>query len=637
MSQSPQTQQSIKSIIGIDLGTTNSALAYLDRGSPEVASIQMLDMPQMVEKGLFASEQLLPSVLFFPPHGEFAPEEDLSPWAKKENIQEDSQQTRSGFSKHPFVVGSWAKKRGGLVTDRLVTSAKSWLTQNQVDRLKPILPWKSQIEESAKISPFAASVEYLRHLRQAYLNVHTEEPETVLTVPASFDEVARELTLKAAHGAGFNHVTLIEEPLAAFYAWLDQSGKDWRSHLKPGDLVLVCDIGGGTTDFSLISVSESQSPETAGQLFLERVSVGEHLLLGGDNMDLALASHVRQKMADNGQEIDQWQFLSLVSSCREAKEILFKDLSQLDYPITLVGRGSNLFKQTLRSSLSRQEVETILLEGFLPKTAYDEQPLRRRAFGLQEMGLAYESDPVISRHLARFLTRSHQALDKTRPAGEGMANGGPLLLPTKILFNGGVFKADLFKSRIIEILQGWSSQLGRPDSISVLESTNLDTSVARGAAYYGKIRATGKGIRVQAGTSRSFYVGLESPSPAIPGLRAPLRGLCLVSQGTNEGTRTALGEQEFGLLVGESVDFRFFSTNLRPEDKPGTIIEEADKTLEESSHLQVMLTPQGYQEGDVIPVHLEAYVSEMGTLQLALNDLGSKNSWKLEFDVRDSL
>ncbi len=616
-------------IIGIDLGTTNSALAYIDLANKDAPSIELLGIPQMVEKGLFASEPLMPSVMFCPPEGEFAVGENLSPWAGD-----------------TYVLGTWAKKRGALLTDRLVSSAKSWLTQGRVDRLKPILPWKSPLPEAEKKSPLDASAAYLKHLRRAFFESQTakdsgdsvnQEPEVLLTVPASFDEVARELTLKAAHQAGFSNVTLIEEPLAAFYAWLDHARKDWRTHLQPGDLVLVCDIGGGTTDFSLIYVSESQEPNSAGQLSLERISVGEHLLLGGDNMDLALASHVRQKIAATGQEMDSWQFLSLVASCREAKEILFKEPTRTDYPISLAGRGSSLFKKTLRSSVSRQEVEEILLEGFFPKTTRDDLPQRRRALGIMEIGLSYESDPVISRHLARFLSRSQEAIKRSSAVGEASESPLSRLVPTAILFNGGVLKAESFKARVVELLNGWAAEQGYVDPIKVLDSPDLETSVARGAASYGKMRATGKGIRVQAGTSRSFYIGLESSSPAVPGLVTPLRGLCLVSQGTNEGTRTMLEEQEFGLLVGETVDFRFFSTNLRPGDQPGTIVDEADKDLVESSHLQVTLTADGYQEGEVIPVHLEAYVSEMGTLQLALNDLAAKNSWKLEFDVRESL
>ena len=619
-------------VIGIDLGTSNSALALWKE--PQAAP-ELLSIPQVVEQGLLGEEFLLPSVVYIPTQDETLGGEHLPAWMGQDG-------------KLPFLVGRSAKKRASLAPDRGVFSAKSWLTEAKVTRTDPILPWKSPIDAGSKVSPVEASRRYLEHLRLAYRASfgETDDPEVILTVPASFDEVARNLTLEAATQAGFQKVALLEEPLAAFYAWIDQHQKTWRDVLQAGDVILICDVGGGTSDFSLVLVTEDDRAGHEGLLHLERISVGEHLLLGGDNMDLALANRVRERLKTAGNEVDAWQFMALVAACRDAKEKLLSphlqkghELDQL--PLSVAGRGSSLFKQTLSSFLSRDDLQEVLIEGFFPKTSLYDEPRRRRLSGIQELGLRYETDPVLSRHLARFLARSWENARSNPTVApkipELLQDEKRVLLPNFVLFNGGIFKGDIFQQRVIDILESWGAELGAPAKMRVLESQNLDTAVAYGAAVYGKLRATGKGIRVQAGISRSYYIGLESSVPAVPGYEPPIQGLCLVAQGTNEGTRTIIADQEFGLVVGETVDFRFFSSNIRPQDQPGVFIENAEDQLEETSHLQATLTPQGYQVGEVIPVKLESFVTEMGTLQLSLYDTTHARSWRLEFDVRESL
>jgi hypothetical protein len=613
-------------VIGIDLGTSNSVVATW-QGGPE--SPELLSIPQVVEQGLVAREPLLPSVLYIPAQGEILPIEEGPRWLRDEE----------------YLVGRGAKIRASLAPDRGVLSAKSWLTETKVNRTDSILPWRSPVDGSLKISPVEASRRYLTHMRSAYFEASgsQEEPEVVLTVPASFDEIARNLTLEAASQAGFKKVVLLEEPLAAFYAWIDQHGKTWRNDLKAGDIILICDIGGGTSDFSLVLVTEDDRPGHQGLIHLERISVGEHLLLGGDNMDLALANRVRERLRESGHEVDHWQFIALVSACRDAKERLLgpeaNGLEQVS--IAVSGRGSSLFKQTLSTAVTREDIRTVLLEGFFPKTSVYDQPLKRRVSGIQELGLRYETDPVLSRHLSRFLGRSFENAINNPPIASKIAHvlkgDQPFLLPNVVLFNGGIFNGKIFQDRVIDILEHWSKELGLNRTIEVLDSKNLDTAVAHGAAAYGKLRATGKGIRIQAGISRSYYIGLESSMPAVPGFQPPIQGLCLVAQGTNEGTRSEIPDQEFGLVVGETVDFRFFSSNIRPQDQPGNFVDHVEEKLEETSHLQATLTPQGYGEGEIIPVRLESFVTETGTLQLSLNDTKNARSWRLEFDVRESL
>lgn len=623
----PSSQDSF--IVGIDLGTTNSALAYHRLSSGKDARYQVLGVEQLVAPGQVAPQKVLPSFLYIPHDGEISEEEMRLPW--------DLGASSSGASSQS-VVGVWARERGMVVPDRLISSAKSWLGHSQVDRRAPILPWGSDLTAS-KLSPLEVSARYLRHLAAAfeYAQVaqdesgNLSETQVVLTVPASFDEVARSLTYEAARNAGFTHLTLLEEPLAAFYAWLGHQGEAWRDQVQPGDLVLVCDVGGGTTDFSLIAVLE----DNKGHLELERISVGDHLLLGGDNMDLALAFAVRQELEAEGRTIDQWQFLSLVGHVRAAKEKLLMDESLSEVPLAIAGKGSSLFAQVISTRLTRTQVDAVILQGFFPMSTASEMPQGRRPLGIQEIGLPYEADAAISRHLARFLRRSLQNL-RSDTAGKaarlGLAEDASVdtLMPTAILFNGGVFNAPLLRQRILSLLQSWNQ--GR--QVKELPSSELDLAVALGAAYYGRMRATGEGIRVQSGTARSYYIGLESHFPAVPGYTPPVKALCLVPQGTDEGSSLSLKDQKFGLVVGEPVEFRFFSSVVRAGDQVGTVVPDAMRELVETSSLSIALPADGHATGDVVPVSLDAAVTETGVLQIYMREVDSDRRWQVEFNVR---
>ena len=613
-------------VIGIDLGTTNSALTYWqDQGDPSQTSpVRTLAIPQLTAPGQIGRLNTLPSFLYVPHQGELTALDGALPW------------DATGQGEPHSVIGVWARDRGTLVPDRQVSSAKSWLCSQAIDRHAAVLPWKSTIT-AGKCSPVQASERYLAHLMAAFEQergspehaLSTAEPTVVLTVPASFDEVARSLTFEAAQRAGLTQVTLLEEPLAAFYSWIDSNERDWRQAVKPGDLVLVCDLGGGTCDFSLIAVSEA-----GGQLQLERISVGDHLLLGGDNMDLALAYTLKSELLQSGKSLDHWQFLSLVGSVRSAKERLLSDATLDAVPIAVATRGASLFANTISTKLTRDHVLNVLVDGFLPRTKLSDMPQQRRSVGIQEVGLTYESDPAITRHLARFLRRSWlniQANAKLCGLAQGwIRSGAEVLVPTAVLFNGGVFKAPLMRQRLLELLDEWSEGAG----IKELTGHDFELAVARGAAYYGKLRATGRGVRVQSGTARSYYVGLEESAPAVPGYVPPVKGLCLVPQGTDEGTEIALASQQFGLVVGEPVDFRFFSSAVRAGDQPGTLIDDAPSELDESTRLSITLPADGRNEGDIVPVRLDAQVTETGMLQLYMRDLASERRWNLEFNVR---
>jgi hypothetical protein len=601
-------------VVGIDLGTTNSALAFVDAGSAdEHPVLQLQDVAQVVNPGEVGRRPLLPSFLYAPGELDFPAGSTALPWN----------------ANPAFVVGELARKRGAESPSRLVASAKSWLSHGAANRTAPILPWGAP-DEVPHISPVDASAEYLRHIAAAFdADMATANPavalaqqDILLTVPASFDEEARELTLSAARAAGLAHVTLLEEPQAAFYAWLEARGDAWRSHVKVGDLVLVCDVGGGTTDFSLIAVGER-----AGDLVLERVAVGDHILLGGDNMDLALARLLQQRLVDAGHRVDTAQLQGLWHQSRLAKEALLNDAAVVERPITLLGRGSRLIGGTITTTLNIGDVNSVLLDGFFPCVTSDEMPARSRRVALQEIGLPYASDAGVTRHLARFLRR------QTASPGDGSAvRIGPsgLACPTHVLFNGGVMKAEPLRDRIVEVMNAWLAAEGF-DPLRVLEAPDLDRAVARGAAYYGMARR-GRGVRIRSGASRSYYVGIESSMPAVPGLPAPLKALCVVPFGMEEGTSASLPDRTFGLVVGEPAEFRFLSSTVRKGDPVGALVEDWGDDLEELSPLEVTLPGQG---DAVVPVTLESRVTEIGTLELwCVSGAVAGDRWKLELNIR---
>jgi len=605
-----------KYIVGIDLGTTNSALARCEAAvEDEESRIDIQSVPQLVNPNEVADRNLLPSFLYVPGEFDFPSGSLVLPWDPKPK----------------YVIGELARKRGSESPNRLVASAKSWLSYAAVNRTAPILPWQAP-DEVPKLSPVEASSQFLQYLRHVWDSSNAEnlplaEQDVLLTVPASFDEEARELTRRAAEQAGYQHFTLLEEPQAAFYAWLESQGEAWRSRIKVGDLVLVCDVGGGTTDFSLISVSEEN-----GDLILKRVAVGEHILLGGDNMDLALARLLQQRLEASGQRIDIWKLHGLWHQCRIAKEKLFDSPTTTSEAITLLGKGTKLIGGTIKTELSREDLNKVLVEGFFPQTTSDQMPARQRRVGFQELGLPYAADAAITKHLARFLTeqvRSSPEAAATRTGRSGLA------CPTHILFNGGVMKAELLRDRVVEVLNGWLQQEGF-DALGpehVLETADLELAVARGAAYYGKARR-GRGVRIRSGASRTYYIGIESAMPAVPGMEAPIKALCVVPFGMEEGTDATVPDREFGLVVGEPAEFRFLSSTIRKQDHLGSLLEDWGSEIEELSPLEVTLNLDG-QQGTVVPVRLETRVTELGTLEVWCVSRDAKHRWKLELNIRE--
>jgi hypothetical protein len=600
-------------VVGIDLGTTNCAIAAAPvptgDSARDIAAPEALKIPQVVHAGTVEERSLLPSALYLPNAAEFKAGALALPWD-------------SGRS---WLVGELAKSHGALVPARLVTSAKSWLSFAGADRRAPILPWNAPADVE-KVSPVTASARYLQHMAEAFeasAGGPLKGQDIILTVPASFDAIARELTVEAAQQAGLN-VTLLEEPQAALYAWLAGAGEGWRKHLKVGDVILVVDVGGGTTDFSLIAVSESE-----GQLTLQRVAVGDHLLLGGDNMDLTLAYTVRARLEQQGKKLDNWQFLALTHACRNGKELLFTDLKKATAPLVIPGRGSGLVGGSIKAELTRQDVDSLLVEGFLPAGRYDEGPRAARRAGFTEINLPYASDPAITRHLSAFLSRQTGALEDV--AGSGSQKGHHFLHPTALLFNGGVMKGGALRQRIVDTLQAWlQADGGAP--LKVLDAADLDLSVARGAAYYGLVRK-GRGIRIRGGTARAYYVGIESAAPAVPGIPPEVTAVCIAPFGMEEGSEPVMLQRDFGLVVGEPASFRFYASSVRRTDHVGAEVPGADASLEELPPIETTLQAPG-AEGRVLPVRLESRVTEVGTLALDCAERGTERRWKIEFNVR---
>jgi hypothetical protein len=602
----------LRRAVGIDLGTTNTALASLpldgDRIAPEALAI-----PQLVHAGEVQPRLLLPSFLYLPHQTELPAGSLALPW--------DPGATDA--------VGELARERGAQVPVRLVSSAKSWLSHPTLDRRAASLPAGSP-DEVPKVSPVEASARYLAHLAAAWdAQVAKGDPalalarqRVTLTVPASFDAVARELTVEAARKAGLEDLTLLEEPQAALYAWVDAMGDRWRKELRPGDLVLVVDIGGGTTDFSLIAVVDR-----AGDLGLERVAVGDHILLGGDNMDLALAYALERKLAAAGRKLDRWQVLGLTHGARAAKEALFANRGLPGQPVTVPGRGSSLVGGAIRTELTREDLLGTLVDGFFPEVDAAARPIAARRGALTTLGLPYAQDPGVTRHLAAFLARHREA---SIPGLE--AKGKAFLHPTAILFNGGVMKAEELRTRVASVVSRWIAAEGGV-APRELPGADLDLAVAKGAAVYGRVR-DGKGIRIRGGTARAYYVGVETAMPAVPGMPPPVTALCVAPMGMEEGTSAELPHRELGLVVGERAQFRFFSSSTRREDAPGTVVER-EAELEELPPIEAELAAGDAEAGQVVPVTLRAHVTEIGTLELEAVD-ERQRAWKVEFNLRDA-
>jgi molecular chaperone DnaK (HSP70) len=593
-------------IVGIDLGTTNSVVAYcsIPKYSSDRSEIKIFKIPQLVDAGSIGTSDTLPSFIFLPGENDVPDGALALPWDNEIN----------------HAVGEFARNRGAEIPNRLIASTKSWLCHKGVDRNASILPWDSP-DDTLKRSPVQATAEILTHIRCAWNHeiagnddtLKLENQEIYLTVPASFDAVARDLTVKAAELACLNQIILLEEPQAAFYAWLEQQGEEWRNNISVGDRILVCDVGGGTTDFSLIQASEID-----GELALERIAVGEHLLVGGDNMDIALAHVVAQKVSEEGHKLNAWQMRGLWQSCRKAKEELYSSPKKRNYPITILGRGSSLIGGTIESRLTREELNDNISEGFFPLCDRDEEPVQYKRVGMKKMGLEYTSDPAITHHLAKFLKQHTN--DDTE-------------YPTAVLFNGGVMKSIAMRKRTIQAITAWQTS---NTSIRELTNQHFDLSVATGAAYYGMARH-GKGIRIRAGLNKSYYIGIEPSLPAVPGMSIPVKYLCVAPFGIEEGSGGEISGKKFGLIVGEQVKFDLYASNTRKQDEMGAFAETDKDEISLVTSMETQLDRNSDTSGTMIPIHLQVLATEIGTLELWCVSQENDQKWKLEFNVRQNI
>lgn len=588
--------------MGIDLGTTNCVVSYarLDEEEPRMELFSIL---QLVDTATTERRTALPAFTYLGSEHDVESGSLDPPWAQQRT----------------FAVGELAARQAAESPHRTVGAAKSWLCHSRVDRRQPILPWNAPNDVS-KISPVTAARYYLDHLIAAWETEFPDAPvaqqRVVLTVPASFDAAARELTREAARAAGLpEDLVLLEEPQAAVYAWLAAEGDRWRRQLTVGDRLLVCDVGGGTTDLTMIEAAESD-----GELILQRLAVGNHLLIGGDNMDLALAHHVATRLQEEGVELDPWQSVSLWHACRRAKETLLAPGGPETQTVSVLGRGSRLIGGTVSTEVTRETFSELLLEGFFPRCDKEDRPRRRRISGFQEIGLPYESDTAVTRHLAAFLT-AHGAADQSD-------------MPTHVLFNGGVFAAELLQQRLLEAFRQWTGPEAAPCLLA--GERDLDHAVARGAAYYAWSKHCG-GVRIRGGVARSYYIGIETSGLAIPGAPRPLRALCVVPFGMEEGTEIDVPAQEIGLVLGEQAHFRFFSSAVRKDDQPGDILDtwRGDELLETDS-LETTLPADESIDEPYVPVRFQSRITELGTFELWCVGTQSDNRWKLEFSVRDA-
>ncbi len=556
--------------IGIDLGTTNSALAYIDEREAEdrdFPPLHIFETPQLVAANRTEPRRTLPSFLFL---------EDGQP------------------------VGVYAREQGALVPTRLVHSAKSWLSNPDVDRTAKILPWDSQ-ETGRVLSPVEVSARFIGKFREEWDRAKGRplaEQDIVLTVPASFDEEARELTVMAAREAGLERLTLLEEPAAAFYSWIANNLAQSRKKLFDGQIVLVCDVGGGTSDFSLIRVSRD------GDLVdFTRTAVGKHLLLGGDNLDLTLAWLVESKL---GVPLSIRQRSGLRRQCSAAKEKMLNDPTVKSVEITVLGTGSALIGKSLKSEILREEALELALEGFLPFSERGELPKEEKRSLFRELGLPYVSDPAVTRHLNQFLEPTGQA-------------------PDAILFNGGFFIPEILRERVADVVGKWYGR--RPE---ILENSDLDLAVARGAAYYSYVRSTGSGVLVRGGLPRTYYIAIGEPQDG------KFRAVCLVPRGAEEGVAVEIDDEALQLVANRPVSFRLYSSLTRTEDRLGDVVELAvdDPDLHSHAPLNAVIRFGKKAEERLIPVKLGARLTEIGTLETWCESKISVNRWNLQFELR---
>ena len=644
-------------VVGIDLGTSNCAVASAALAEGAAAVVTDFPIPQVRRPGEVAAQPLLPSCLYLPGPHELAAGAAALPWPTpllKSEIPDSpaspappsasgaaaasapvtappSSATLSAPAAPPVVAGEFARWQGARVPGRLVASAKSWLCHPGVDRTAPILPWGAPADVD-KLSPTRASALLLAHLAAAWDAAHPADPlaqqEVVITVPASFDEVARALTVTAARQAGLEKFTLVEEPSAAFYDFTSRHRHDLADTLAGVRLVLVADVGGGTTDFTLIAVGVGEDGPV-----LKRIAVGEHLMLGGDNMDAALARRAEERLAAGGAKLNATQWTQLVAAARTAKETLLAVTAPERHPLAVTGSGSRLIGHTLSTELTRDEAETLIVEGFFPAVAPDAAPRRAARTALQELGLPYASDPAITRHLAAFLRQhaaaAHAALHGSDPStfnlqlSTGGAESAALPRPDAILLNGGVFNSPRLAQRLVDLVSAWWPDRPR---IPLLHHDSLDLAVARGAAAYGLARR-GLGRRIGGGAARALYVGLAAAKGT-----AAARAVCVIPRGHEEGRILDLTAQPFQLTLGSPVQFPLYATTADRVDAPGAIVDVTD-ALRPLPPLHTVLRATD-TKSRTLPVHLRAALTEIGTLELwCVSDVADER-WRLEFELR---
>jgi molecular chaperone DnaK (HSP70) len=600
-------------LIGIDLGTTNSAVAFVDTcestNEANSSGIRVFEVTQLTGPGEVRAAPLLPSFLYFPTEDEVSSGTVSLPWEE-----------------HPSsIVGMMAHNQGALVPGRQVSSAKSWLCQSAIDRRASILPREAEPPEPM-VSPVEASARYLMHLRNAWNQAITagvatnpqqlfENQEIVLTVPATFDEEARELTVEAAREAGLQNLTLLEEPLAAFYAWVAEHQNVLGEHLRDGELVLICDIGGGTSDFSLV-----RAHVQGRNVEFERTAIGEHLLLGGENLDLALARRVEQKFTT---KLSLRQRHALRIMCSAAKERLLSEENTDRLPINILGGGRSVVGQMLNSDLCRDEVAELITSGFLPLTTPDEMPLRPRAGGLREIGLPYATDPAITKHLAAFLKQAAMAMGAGENSRSHIENRPQMARPDAVLFNGGFCIPAIVRERIIEAIANWVGDGGawRP---KILSNEVMSGAVAIGAAYYGRLRR-GAGLRVKAGSASTYYIGMRSEHT--------IKAVCVLPSGTNEGTTLPLLDREFSVLTNRPVSFHLYSSTIR-HDAHGGIADLDPEQVHRHAPLVTLLRYGKKLQQMELAVRLSVSFTEVGTLELWCESVSSPHRWRLQFELR---
>lgn len=585
-------------VVGIDLGTTNSAVAFVDTQETPW-QVHVLPIPQLVAAGEVEARETLPSFHYQATTAEADDGALRLPWSEEDPST---------------AVGFFARDQGTQTPGRSIASAKSWLCHSGVDRTAELLPWQG-VPDVDRLSPVEVASRYLRHIRDAWNSAFRKEPlakqQLVITLPASFDEVARELTVRAAAEADLPRFALIEEPQAAFYAWVYRHADDWHQQVQPGQKILVCDIGGGTTDFTLIRVRASE--RKGDQIQFQRVAVGNHLILGGDNLDLALAHHVEQKLAGAGTlKPQQWDVL--VRSCRRVKEALLGDDAPQRLTVNLPGSGSKIIGGGLQAEVERSEVEELLVGGFLPRVRLDEKPLQRQS-GFQEFGLPYAPDHGITRYLAAFLN-----------AHRDRADGAAAARPDIVLFNGGFFASPVLRNRLLEVLTSWFQSDNEKWKPLLLDNDRLDLAVARGAAYYGMVQR-GEGVGIAANLARSYYIGVAGDAPTA---------ICLVPGDAEPGRETELTDLTLQLTISEPVEFPLFVSSTRLTDKPGQVVAIDPEQMLPLPPIRTVLRAARRKQKGTVPVKLHTRLTEIGTIDLWCGEVGSDRTWRLQFDIRSA-